>query len=384
MLPKPKTTKHKILYLCGIVIPGFVMLSLIYNFTVKFNNALPNEAIPKSSLNMTDNVFLALKSDKSEYVRILSIDGGGVRNIISLHALVYLEEKSGKPISELFDIITGVTTGGFIAAILTIPDENGSPKYTAKDVLKGYQTIMSESFHNPVYHKLFTLNGFIGPEFLPRFKRRMYKHIFHDLTLNRLLNNVFIPAYDLKTRSLVLFNNQISSDEPNYYLTDVLMGATASPTFYPPTLLTGLDKKKSMALLDAGLFNNNPCLLGLLEGHKLYPNKKFVILSLGTGSNVPVIPPEESKLWGFLQWGSQLLNVTFTGTSEITDLIIRDYKQFEHLSIINYLRLNVPIDELNEHFHDTSEDNFVLLNRYGHRMILQHEREVNDFLHYLY
>lgn len=56
-------------------------------------------------------------------VRILSIDGGGIRGIIPLTILSHLEEDTKKPIAQLFDVITGTSTGGIIALGLNVPNE---------------------------------------------------------------------------------------------------------------------------------------------------------------------------------------------------------------------------------------------------------------------
>lgn len=47
---------------------------------------------------------------------ILSIDGGGMRGIIPLAMLVHLEEQTGKPAYELFDMVAGTSTGAIIGA----------------------------------------------------------------------------------------------------------------------------------------------------------------------------------------------------------------------------------------------------------------------------
>ena len=47
--------------------------------------------------------------------KVLSIDGGGIRGIIPSLVLDYLERESGRPISELFDLCVGTSSGGIIA-----------------------------------------------------------------------------------------------------------------------------------------------------------------------------------------------------------------------------------------------------------------------------
>jgi patatin-like phospholipase/acyl hydrolase len=55
-------------------------------------------------------------------IKVLSIDGGGIRGIIPAMVLAEIEKRTNKPISELFHLIAGTSTGGIITLGLTKPD----------------------------------------------------------------------------------------------------------------------------------------------------------------------------------------------------------------------------------------------------------------------
>ena len=63
---------------------------------------------------------------KSKVIRILSIDGGGIRGLAGARVLEEIELTTGKRIYELFDVIVGTSTGGLISLLLTIPRRDGT------------------------------------------------------------------------------------------------------------------------------------------------------------------------------------------------------------------------------------------------------------------
>eukprot|EP01051_Picozoa_sp_SAG22_P009925 SAG22_NODE_862_length_6808_cov_3.881204_4_plen_118_part_00 len=53
-------------------------------------------------------------------VRILALDGGGVRGLVTLTVLAQLEKIAGCKIADLFDLICGTSAGGLIAGALAL------------------------------------------------------------------------------------------------------------------------------------------------------------------------------------------------------------------------------------------------------------------------
>src|SRR5215213_11927579 len=48
-------------------------------------------------------------------MRVLAIDGGGIRGLIPALVLAELEDRAGRRVFEMFDLIAGTSTGGILA-----------------------------------------------------------------------------------------------------------------------------------------------------------------------------------------------------------------------------------------------------------------------------
>lgn len=47
--------------------------------------------------------------------RLLCLDGGGIKGLVLIQLLIALEKEAGRPIKELFDWVSGTSTGGILA-----------------------------------------------------------------------------------------------------------------------------------------------------------------------------------------------------------------------------------------------------------------------------
>ena len=78
-------------------------------------------------------------------VRVLAIAGGGIRGIIPSVVLARIEKLTGKPIHQSFDLVCGTSTGGIIAAGLTMPKPLSGDQILDLYLNHG-KTIFSQSF----------------------------------------------------------------------------------------------------------------------------------------------------------------------------------------------------------------------------------------------
>ena len=84
----------------------------------------------------------------SKLIKVLSIDGGGIRGVIPAMVLAAVEKAAGKPTCRLFDLISGTSTGGILALGLTRPSPANpkEPQYRAEDLIKIYADDGEPSF----------------------------------------------------------------------------------------------------------------------------------------------------------------------------------------------------------------------------------------------
>jgi patatin-like phospholipase/acyl hydrolase len=83
--------------------------------------------------------------DMDGELRILCIDGGGIRGLIPAKILEYLESElqriEGSPTARLadyFDYIVGTSTGALVTTMLAAPNKDYRPLYTTKEIIDLY------------------------------------------------------------------------------------------------------------------------------------------------------------------------------------------------------------------------------------------------------
>ena len=275
--------------------------------------------------------------DWAPCIRILSIDGGGVRGIIPAMMLAELERRMKTPIAELFDYVVGTSTGGILALGLTVPhpDNPRVPRYTAQKIVDTYESEARTIFPSNPFKGV---GGIAGPKYSPKSIEQVLKDKFGNARVADSLTNVMIPAYALETRERFVFSNQ--RETSLFYMRDAARATSAAPTYFPPFRFriprppperdrsdaqSTPEKTTYLSLIDGGVFANNPTVYGLAvirRGEELrlnsgrYGDKRpWLLLSLGTGQ----VPPsasienvENAWRWGSLEWVAPLVDIVFS------------------------------------------------------------------------
>lgn len=266
----------------------------------------------------------------SKKIRILSIDGGGIRGLIPARILVSLERKlqqaSGRPnarIAEFFDLIAGTSTGGLITCLLLTPGENEwTPAFSAQDIANLYQEHGSEIFHASLSKRLKSLDGLRDERYEAGGLEKLIEDRIGDLWLSQLIKPCLITAYDITRRRAKFFTqHDARNDDKDYPIKVVARATSAAPTYFEA--MPGENDHSSYAYVDGGLFANNPTMCAYVEAYrKLEGNptaENMVVLSLGTGQVKKPYAYEDVKDWGMVQWIRPLIDIMMASASETVD-----------------------------------------------------------------
>jgi len=255
-------------------------------------------------------------------IRILSIDGGGIRGIIPAAMLAALEARTGKSIFALFDVIAGTSTGGILALGLTVPDssEPWHARYSAADLVKMYKDEGATIFPST---PLKSLRGMVAPKYHADALENLLKSYFGDALLREALTDVLIPTYSLDGAGHIFLDNY--RDAAFYvYMWEAARATSAAPTYFPPFRIPLLAEEaassglQGASFIDGGVFANNPAPFAIsmaknreLSGKKrpYDPAHPLLLLSLGTG-RVPA-PPDPDAAWsrGTFGWIRPLIDI---------------------------------------------------------------------------
>ena len=285
--------------------------------------------------------------------KLLSIDGGGIRGIIPATILAEIEGRTNRTTASLFDLMAGTSTGGIITLVLSRDGGGGVPQYKAQDLVDMYVNRGPEIFSRSLWQGVSSVAGLTEEKYSQDPLEEILKEYLEDIPLGQALTKVLVSSYEIETRSPFFFKSW--RDEFKSLLMRYAARATsAAPTYFEPAQVQVAGQE--LALIDGGVFVNNPAMSAYSEARRLFPNETaFLIVSLGTGQLTRPIHFEEAKDWGKVQWALPILNVVFDGVSAAVDYQLRQILEER------FFRFQVTLDTANDDMDDASRANLAAL-----------------------
>jgi patatin-like phospholipase len=258
---------------------------------------------------------------------ILSIDGGGIRGIIPLCALIELEKQTHTPARQVFSFLAGTSTGAIIAGGL-------AKGLSAEQILELYQTLGPKVFRFDLPGFVFNLGSF-------RYRSQPLADLlapyYGDTVLNDLPLDIMIPATrvsDGRPWYFVRDNRYNSGMTGKLRLVDCVTASSVAPTYFEPYKVPGVG-----ICVDGGVgIASNPIYQTCVEAFYFTPPGTYVpyetlVVSLGTGY-VPTLPIPRN----LVSWVSWVVDELLALPAEQqTELVLR------HFQTAGTVRINPPL-----------------------------------------
>jgi patatin-like phospholipase/acyl hydrolase len=339
------------------------------------------------------------QSPEKKFVKILSIDGGGIRGIIAGQFLALLEHKlqarTGNPESRLadyFDLIAGTGTGGILACAYLCPlkPHIRTARFSAAQVVDLYMKFASEVFTESLEHKIITLGGLLDEKYPAEELEKVFGSYFEDLHLRHLLKPSLITAYDITKRKAHFFTqHNATSPSTDFYVRDVARATSALPTFFESKEIQSLSGV-SYPLIDGSVFANNPALCAVAEARKIFFRDQartkpvtpsdLLVLSVGTGLAKIQYDFDDAKGWGLASWTKPLIDIVASSNSETVDYQLRQL--YESMNVAEqYVRINpqLPVD-VEPEIDNAKPENLRALKELGIFTAEAYEDKVDEFV----
>lgn len=330
-------------------------------------------------------------------VKILSIDGGGIRGIIPGTILNYIEtrlqEELDDPNTRLadhFDLIAGTSTGGILTCTYLMADDQGRSKYSAEFAVDLYMKNGGQIFNRSLARELKTVFGMFGAKYSADALQGLLQEYFDETWISELRRPCIITSYDIRNRSSVFFNKLDGVNNPvkNYKVKEVTRATSAAPTYFAPALIRS-EIEAPLALIDGGTFANNPSLCAFAEartidfkkedspGNITFPTpKEILMISLGTGTELMPYTYPKAKRWGAVQWIQPVIDVMMSGNSETVDYQLKQIFDATESGAF-YHRIQPGLQDAKSAMDDVSPENLIALKEAGLKYISDHQKELD-------
>jgi uncharacterized protein len=305
-------------------------------------------------------------------VKVLCVDGGGIRGLIPALVLAEIERRTGRRMAEMVDLIAGTSTGGILACGLARPGPDGRPLYSAEELAGIYVEEGPEIFHAGLLKRVFSVGGWIDERYDDDGLNAALARYLCEERLSGSLADLLVTAYDISGRFAFFFRSARARVDPTYDfpLVQVARATGAAPSYFEPALATDVVGARTYPLVDGGVFAVNPSMCAFADvaaaGRELE-----LMVSLGTGEQTREYTFEQTRWWGQLEWARPVLDIVFDGVADTTDFVAGT------LMGDRYVRLQTELNVASDALDDASERNIAALRTEAEQLIAASEAELD-------
>jgi patatin-like phospholipase/acyl hydrolase len=252
-------------------------------------------------------------------IRILSVDGGGIRGLMPAILLADLERRAGLRIHEMFDFAAGTSTGAIIVGALF-----KSRPLTAQQVVNFYIGEGPRIFDLDLLRHL--TSAVTGPKYPSGPLDDALLRVFGDAWLSDSLKPVLFPSYELTSDDAHFFKSWKAQGRDiaphhfpgmfDYRFRDAVRASGAAPTYLAPARIRSRGGQEGV-FIDGAVVANNPAMCAVASVRRIYPDAdRIILVSLGTGQKNSPVSYDEAKSWGLLNWARPALDYTMKGAAD--------------------------------------------------------------------
>ena len=288
-------------------------------------------------------------------MKVLAIDGGGIRGLIPALVLAEIERRTERRIADLVDMIAGTSTGGILACALGRPEP-----LPAAEVASLYVEEGPKIFDRSLLKQITSLGGYLDERYDSKGLVRALERYLGDTPMSAATVPLLLTSYDTESRAIHLLRSE--GEHSGDSMVEASHATSAAPTYFEPVQLG------AATLIDGGVFAINPSLCAYAEvGGTL-----DLLVSLGTGSHTRPLPYDKIKDWGQLEWARPVIDVVFDGGQDAVDLQLRS------LLSDRYIRLQTELEAAGDELDDASTRNLELLRQEAEGLIADNDALIDD------
>ena len=274
--------------------------------------------------NMFARIFRRSES-QPKTIRVLVVEGGGVRGIVTGQILGRLEAALGGPLRTYFDMMAGTSSGGI--SVMALATDSLTDAYDLSTIFNVRSKDVFRRAPNPVRLPPL-LRG-------PRYLAEGFMEVASDVLGEGWLSDCKIPtlvtSYLIEEGRLKVFGSLNEDLEDDYRLVDVARATTAAPAFFPPAHITS-QQGKSLWGVDGGIYANAPILQAITEARRRFGSDcTLELVSIGPGDAPITVQSGPAQQWGGISWLKPAFDIHVHALSEQTHAFVHDQLPNVHL-----------------------------------------------------